>query len=538
MQESIKQERLQKLKSDPSRAGIKLFVAGVNGNGNALGQWTGHGKVQTPNGQQNQAFIKKKQSQQNVADKIPNAEFLGSTRPLKQSAGTITGVTMNSGLPGGAPVASKPNLQLQSTAIVPNSGAPTKANAMSKTGGALVGDINTFLLSQAQASSFLDKGSRANPNANEAILSDNLGGATLGPNAHSLLQPTAVQQPEGQSSTLGNVQGSQKDSKQSSANLQPQANSIQSFAPLNSGDNPNKGSPNKGAIPSQGQSKNVPSSNDQHPPISTGTNNVQADTAQKDTSPSLLNAGGGPAAQTKVVDKPVTGNGITLLNTGTGGSQLPSTTPAMKSMQPPNALADSNRIDKSTAQRLTAGIALTSASRPPSQPVMKQPSTPKAVPYNNNAGSRNSVPGTINRVQTEIDKELALKNLLFPPPVSPSNQVHGTAINAFQTLQPQQLSRGQSNTMIPSFPAFRYDANLPAIGQTYRRNGIPHPLSASKNKKSMVPQHNPVPYKSSFPLMLHKISPYFKMKRNLKQVASEQAKARRRFLELQRKWYK
>lgn len=507
MQDIKKQERLQKQKSNPSNAGIKLFVAGVNGNGNVQGHWIDQGKIKKPNGQQNQEFLRNKLSQQNVAAKIPNTEFVGSKRPLQQSAPPVTGVNVNNGLPSGALIASKP----------------------------------TNLQSQTQINSFHDIGSTTKPNSNEAILSDNLGGAALGPNAHSLLQPTTPQQAS-QNGALGNVQGSQSEPKQSNANPQPKANSVQNYASLDSGDNVNKGSPNDGNIPRQGQTKNVPSSNVQNPPINTSMNNLQVNSAQKNTASPLPNASltavRGPASQTKAAGKPLTGFGSNLSNSVTGESQISSSTHWMKSTQPPNAPADSINIDKSTAQQLNAGLASTSASRPPSQTMETQTSTPNAVPYNN-SGSRNSVPGNVNRAKTQLDKELALKNLLFPPPAASRHQVYGTALNAVQKPQPQQLSQGQVNNMIPSFPAFRYDANLPATGQTvfnsYRRNSIPHSPSAAKNKKSFVPRHNPVPYKSSFPLMLHKISPYFKMKRNLKLVASEQAKARRRFLELQRK---
>ena len=538
LQGIIKQERLQKQKSTPSSAGIKLFVAGVNSKGNVLGHWIDHGKIQKPSGGQNQEFLRNKQSQQNVATKIPNTEFVGSTRPLQQSAAPVPGVNMNKGQPSGTPAVRNPNLQLQtSQPLIQNSEAIAKPNLVSFTsslGGAVLGDVNTNLHSQTQTNSFFDKESKTKPNANEAIMSDNLGGATLGPNAHSLLQPTSAQQPS-QNGPLGNAQGSQREPKQPNGNSQPNANLVQNYAPLNSVANVNKGSPNDGNIPRQGQTKNEPSTNDPHPPISTGTNNLQANSA-----PPLPNASLkallGPAAQTKAGDKPVSGRGSNPSKSVTEESQMSSTAPGMKSTQPPHALADSTSIDKSTAQQLSAGLASTSASRPPPKAVVTQPSTPSALPYNSNSGSRNSVPLNVNRAQSQLDKELALKNLLFPPPAASRNQVYGTALSAFQKTQPQQLPQGQVANMIPSFPAFRYDANLPATGQTvfnsYRRNSIP---SAGKNKKSMVPQHNPVPYKGSFPLMLHKISPYFKMKRNLKQVASEQAKARRRFLELQRK---
>ena len=249
---------------------------------------------------------------------------------------------------------------------------------------------------------------------------------------------------------------------------------------------------------------------------------MQASSAQKMSVPPNLSAVPLPASQTNA----------DISNSIAKGMQSSSTIPVTKNMRPPNGVAlDVFNIEKTAAQKLNAGLASTSASRP-QVTVIGQPSTLNAV-----SASRNSVPGNVNRIQTQLDKELALKNILFPPPAASSNQVYGTASNAFQ--KQQQPSQGQVDNMTPTFPAFRYNVNLPAAGQTglssYRRNSVPHAPSAANIEKSNVPRRNTVPYKSSFPLMLHKISPYFKMKRNLKQAASEQAKARRRLLELQRK---
>lgn len=167
-----------------------------------------------------------------------------------------------------------------------------------------------------------------------------------------------------------------------------------------------------------------------------------------------------------------------------------------------------------------------SASAPSSQALVTQPSGLRVAPNSKNSFS-NDLPGGLSHdPQTQLDKELALKNLLFPPPAASKNQAYSTnpvvPSNSAQFQQPQQGPRAQVDNMIPTFPAFRYD----------RRHNIPQSPSRI-DKKSFVPQTNKVPYKGSFPLMLHKFSPYFKMKRNLKQVASEKAKARRRLLELQ-----
>ena len=477
-----------------------MFVAGVNRNGKDLEQWIDHGKIQQSNGRQNEELIRNKPSQDNVDTKIPNVEFMGSSRAMQQSP--VSTVTMNSKPP-----------PYTKTSVA----SPTQSNL----GGAVIGDINRNLQSQRQANSFLDKGSTTIPNVNEAILSDNLGGAALGPNAHSLLQPT-IAQLASQIGALRNAPGRPSEIKQSNTNPQPKANSIQSYGPLNAGDNFNKGSPSNVNILGQGQAKNVLAGNDQHLPINTAAYNIRSNSAQKIAAPPNLSAVPIPPSQTK----------IDASSSITKGTQIFPTISVTKNIRPPNAVAlGSGNIDKTTAQKVNAGLASTSASRP-QVTVLAQLSTSNDV-----SASRNSVPGNLNHVQTQLDKELALKNILFPPPAASSNQVYGTASSSFQNQQ--QPSQLQVDNMIPTFPAFRYNVNLPAIGQTvlnsYRRNNIPHAPSAANSKKSNLPPRNAVPYKTSFPLMLHKISPYFKMKRNLKQAASEQAKARRRLLELQRK---
>ena len=512
MQDIRKKELLQKQKSDPSSAGIKLFVAGVNRNGKVLGQWIDHSKLQKPNGRQNQEFLRNKPSQEKFVTKIPNVEFLGSSRTMQQSP--VSTVTMASRPPTDAALALKHNPQLQLSRPL-NTKTSATSPIQTNLGGAAIGDINRNLQSQTQANSFLDKGSTTIPNVNEAILSDNLGGAALGPHAHSLLQPTIAQQASQVAiGALRNAPGRQSETRQSNPNPKPKANSIQSYGSLNPGDIVNKVLPSNANIPKQGQEKTVLSKNNQHPLVNMATYNMQANTAP--------NLSTGPPPQTKVD----LSSGITK------GMQISSVVSVAKNMRPPNAVAlDATNIDKTTAQKLNAGLASTSASRPQAT-VLAQPSIPNSV-----SASRNSVPGNVNRVQTQLDKELALKNILFPPPAASSNQVYGTASNAFQ--KQQQLSQGQVDNMTPTFPAFRYNVNLPATGQTgfnsYRRNNVPRAPSAANSKKLILLQRNTVPYKSSFPLMLHKISPYFKMKRNLKQAASEQAKARRRLLELQRK---
>ena len=477
-----------------------MFVAGVNRDGKVQGQWIDHGKIQKPNGRQNEDLIRNKPPPENIDTKIPNVDLMGSSSAMQQSP--VSTVTMNS----------KPSPYTKISVA-----SPTQSNL----GGAVIGDIYRNLQSQTQAHSFLDKGSTTIPNVNEAILSDNLGGAALGPHAHSLLQPTIAQQ-AGQVGALRNAPGRPNEIKQTNNNPQPKADSIQSYGSLNAGDNVDKGSLNNVNIPGQSQAKNVLSRNDQHSPVNTATYDVQANSAQKIAAPPNLSAVPVLPTQTKADES----------NSISKGTQISSAISVTNNIRPPNTLAlDASNIDKTTTQKLNAGMASTSALRP-QVTALAQPASPIVV-----SASRNSVPGNVNHVQTQLDKEMALKNILFPPPAASSKQVYGTASNAFQNQQ--QPSQGQVDNMIPTFPAFRYNVNLPATGQTgfnsYRRNKIPRVPSAARNKKSIVPQRNTVPYKSSFPLMLHKISPYFKMKRNLKQAASEQAKARRRLLELQRK---
>ena len=484
------------------------------------------GKIHKPNGQ----LLANKPLKQNVAAKIPVAQLSGATGPLQQSASPVSISNMNNGPPSGtAFVANHPELQANQPFKNPiqHPETNTKANQLSPVptlGGVAVGNaINANLQSQPGVDPSLGKGSTTNLNSNGAILSDKFEGAALGPKAHSLLQPNPGQQP-GQSGNLMQGQGGQIGVKKASDNPQPKVN----YTPLNSGNNINNVSPSNDNTPRQGQPKNVPSSSNQQPLVNKGPDNFIV--LGNSLSMSLENTDS--LLQTSASDKPVPGR-----------SQASSPKQVMKNIQPPKDLAlDSANVDKSTAQELNAGLAFTSASRPPSQTVVTQPSSPNSAPNDKNSASRNNLPGSVSRDQTQLDRELALKNLLFPPPAATGNQAYGTnprvTSNSVQAQQPQQISQGQVDNTIPTFPAFRYD---PAAGQTgfgsYRRNHIPHFPSAN-GKKSLVPQHNKVPYKSSFPLMLHKVSPYFKMKRNLKLMASEQAKARRRLLELQRKSYK
>lgn len=537
---------LRKQKSNKGGAGIKLFVAGINQNGNVQGKWIDQNNFQNPNDQKNQELARYKSLQQNVAATTTNAQSSVSTQPIQQSSPPVVTTNLNSGLPSSNPAVTKLKAPLLTN-------PPDKTNQFSATQGTAnsvsvaVGAKNPNPQPQAQSNSLPDKGSTTKTNVNGGILSDNLGGAVLGPNAHSLLQSATSQQTPG-GGAAGNRQGGVGALTQSNTNLSPKVNSIQNHAPPKSGENVNTNLLNNN-IPIQGQGKNVLYSNDQHQQTNRSPGNAQSNlnlAPQRNTAPSP-NANQAPSLQQEskpqVGITPVTGiasvakNGGSTSGAAPGSNQISSISSQMKTAQPLKGLAlETANIDKTTAQKLNAGLTTTPVSRPPPKPAYSQPSNMIAASNNRNLASQNSAPGNTNANQDLIKSELALKNLLFPPPSTIRNQVSGYNPLVSSNAVPKNVSPQQ---MVPSFPAFRYHAKLPVTGQTgfntYRRNNIPHVATAPNNPKSLVPQHGPVPYKSSFPLTLHKISPYFKMKRNLKQMSSEPAKARRRFLELQSK---
>lgn len=537
---------LRKQKANKGGAGIKLFVAGINQNGNVHGKWIDQNNFQNPNDQKNQELARNKPLPQNVAATTTNAQSSVSTQPIQQSSLPVATTNLNSGLPSSNPAPTKLKAPLLTN-------PPDKANQFSPTQGnansvaAAVGTKNPNPQSQAQSNSLPDKGSLTKTNFNGGILSDNLGGAVLGPNAHSLLQSATLQQTPG-GGTAGNRPGGVGSLAQSKTNLSPKVNSMQNHAPPKSGGNANTNLQNNN-IPMQEQGKNVLSSNNQHHQINQSPGNEQGNlnlAPQRNTAPPP-NANLAPAlvqdSKPEAGITPVPGIASTVKNGGgtsgaaPGSNQITSISPQMKTTQSLKGLAlETANIDKTTAQKLNAGLTTTPVSRPPPKPAYSQPSNMIAAPNNRNLASQNSAPANTNPNQDLIKSELALKNLLFPPPSTIRNQVSGYNPLVSSNEVPKNVSPQQ---MVPSFPAFRYDAKLPVTGQTgfntYRRNNIPHVATAPNNPKSLVPQHGPVPYKSSFPLTLHKISPYFKMKRNLKQMSSEPAKARRRFLELQSK---
>ena len=511
-------------KTNKGNVGIKLFVAGINKNGNVRGKWIGQNYLQKPNNQKDQQFLQNKPPQQNAAPSIAYAS-----------------TNVNIGLPNNNP--SDPELKTQPVTNLPshsyNQHSQAQENITPISSDANSGEVKLGaknLQLQTQISSSLgDKASTTNANSNGAILSDNLGGAVLGPNAHSLLQSATLQQAP-VTGASGIHQGGV--GPLASTNQLPKTDSLQKYATLKTGESVNKKLPSYD-IPRQRQGENILFSNNQHPINKTPVNleSNKNSLPRKNTSFSQPSANLSATFQpnAKAANTPVIGqeNHENLPGTAAGVSKIPSVIPQKKTSQPAKNLAlDPANVDKAIAQKLNAELASVSASRSQSRAVFSQPSASTATP--NKVASRINAPGKINPNQTPFNRELALKNILFPPPAAMSNQPSGRPSQDFPNTVQKNVSPQQ---IVPSFPAFRYDANLPATGQSgsnsYRRNNIPHP--ASMARKSLVPQLNPVPYKSSFPLMLHKISPYFKMKRNLKQMDSGQARARKRFLELQSK---
>lgn len=444
-------------KANQGSGGIKFFVAGINKNGNMQSEWVGQTQLQKPND--------------------------GST------------VNVKTALASNGPLDSKLQPQLVSNPTMLQQQSPIQVNLVSNNTNLAAEPVS--ITQQTQTSSFQDKGSRENANSNHTILSDNLAGAVLGPNAHSLLQSATSQQTP-VSTTLATHQGV-----------------VGTFSNFNKEQSPVTNVPDS-RIPGEKQSEQILLEKEQHTSVSElpiqGDSNSQH--LRNPNAPPLgtslsIKAGKEvtPADKTGLAD-----NGVKNLQSIPQYSQ--------------DHPLDTHNMDKTTAQILNSRLTSISASRPQSE-VKYSPnsaSSANTIPKNTAVVTRNSAPERGTSKEAFINRELALKNILFPPPsVTRNLPSAGTQKN----VTPQQT--------VPSFPAFRYNENGPVSSQfsfsTNRRDEITHP----PNRKWLVPQSNPVPYKSSFPLMLHKISPYFKMKRNLKQMANGQAKARRRFLELQSK---
>ena len=444
-------------KANQGSGGIKFFVAGINKNGNMQSEWVGQTQLQKPND--------------------------GST------------VNVKTDLASNGPLDSKLQPKLVANPTMLQQQSPIQVNPVSKNTNLAAEPVS--ITQQTQTSSFQDKGSRENANSNHTILSDNLAGAVLGPNAHSLLQSATSQQTP-VSTTLATHQGVVGTSSNFNKEQSPVTNVPDS------------------RIAGQKQSEKILLEKEQHTSVSElpiqGDSNSQP---LKNPNAPLLGASSSIKAGQELTPANTTGvanNGVKNLQSIPQYSQdLP---------------LDTHNMDKTTAQILNSRLTSISASRPQSEVTYSPNSASSAntIPKNTAVVTRNSAPGKDTSKEALINRELALKNILFPPPSETRKLPPG---GTQKNVTPQQT--------VPSFPAFRYNENRPVSSQfsfnTNRRDEIAHP----PNRKWLMPQSNPVPYKSSFPLMLHKISPYFKMKRNLKQMANGQAKARRRFLELQSK---
>ena len=492
--EMAKQHRLpsQEGKTNHGAGEIQVFVAGVNANGKLQGEWVNEKKFE--NDLRNQRLIKNKPSAQNVAPAITNTQLSAPPNFIQQGVSAFSVTNSNSGLLKNQPTFSK------------LAGTQTKTNPLSykeyvtnrhdpKTNSGLpTAEFKYQNLERGPQTN--NKVSAEKPRLYGTILSDNLGGAVLGPNAHSLLQSESLQQ-NPTSGSLGNLSGGVSSPIQPNRNSPPKSNMLPKDGHAAPGQNSNANV--------HGQNKNA---NTQHGNVNSPANlhgNLLDSLPQKNVASHSPNINSSPA----------TFGPISMQDQVTNGG-------------PRKGLAlESAHIDKTTAQNLSAII---TGSQEQSKGNTKQSSN--TAPINKNSSSKASAPENSNPNHGRLDTELALKKFLSSP-----NEV----VRPLSGLSPNLVGNGLSSQQaMPSFPAFRYEANHPdtrqGVFKGYRRNNIPHPPFSVNEKKVEVPHRGPLPYKGSFPLMLHKISPYLKMKRNLKLTSSNgKGKERRRFLELQSK---
>ncbi|XP_068708531.1 uncharacterized protein [Montipora foliosa] len=476
----------------PSQGGaeIKVFVAGVNANGKLQGEWISQNRFGN-------------RIDQRIAA-ANNAQSPALWNPSQQRASAFAATSVNNVLQSNQPSPPKPATQGTTNSLPfnanygPSAVGNTNRNSPNANSGLrpLEGRHGN-LQPGTQTYSFLEKGSVTKPSSFGAVLSDNLGGAVLGPNAHSLLQSETSQQSPLNANSGGLRRGD------GATTQRPK------FNPSTPGQKTNINLQGK-YIPASGQNKVI---SDQKHVVSKRPGNRQVNLInflpQKNVAPFLPNASSLQKGGLKSVQ---------------GG---------LKTQGPRKGLPlDPTYVDKTTAQKLSAGLAAIPDSKRKSEGPTK-PSSSATLAYKNSP-LKDMSPWNSNPSQTNLDTEVALKNFLSAPRTSATNQV----VQRVSSVPSNAVGKGLSaQQVIPSFPAFRYEPNNPDIRQRiykgYRRNNIPNPSFAANNRKYHVPQHGPVPYKDSFPLMLRKISPYFKMKRNLKHIASGQAKERRRLLELQ-----
>ena len=495
--EMAKQHRLSPQEGNINHGGgeIQVFVAGVNANGKLQGEWINEKKFE--NDLRNQRLIKNKPSAQNVASAVTNTRLSAPSNFIQQGVYASSARNSNSGILKNQPTFSK------------LAGTQTKTNSLSyKEYVTSRHDPNTN--SGLPTAEFkyqnLQPGTQTNnnvsaekPRLHGTILSDNLGGAVLGPNAHSLLQSESLQQ-NPSSGSLGNLPGGVSSPIQPNRNPAPKSNLLPMDGHAAPGQNSNANV--------HGQNKNA---NTQHGNVKSPANlhgNLLDSLPRKNVASHSPNINSFPA----------TFGHISMQDQVTNGG-------------PRKGLAlDPAHIDKTTAQNLSAELAIITGSKERSKGNTKQSSN--AASTNKKTSSKASAPENSNPNHGRLDTELALKKFLSSP-----NEV----VRPLSGLSPNLVENGLSSQQaMPSFPAFRYEANHPdtrqGIFNGYRRDNIPHPPFSVNEKKVQVPHRGPLPYKGSFPLMLHKISPYLKMKRNLKLTSSNgKGKERRRLLELQSK---
>lgn len=485
--EMAKQHRIPPQGGNTDHGGgeIQVFVAGVNANGKLQGEWVNEKKFE--NDLRNQRLIKNKPSSQNVA---------APSNSIQQSVSAFSATNSNDGLLNNQPTFSKLAGTQAATNPLSYKGYVTNRNNLSANSGLPTVEAKYQNLQPGTQTN--NKVSAEKPRLFGTILSDNLGGAVLGPNAHSLLQSESLQQ-NPSSSSLGNLPGGLGVRIQPNGNSPPKSNLLPRVDHAAPEQNSNANV--------QGQNKNA---NNQHGNVKFPGNvhgNLLDSLPQKSVASHSPNINSFPARfGHKSIQDQVTNGG------------------------PQKGLSlDPAHIDKTTAQNLSAELAIITESKKQSKGNTKQ--SLNTAPTNRNSSSKASVPTNSNPYYGRLNTELALKKFLSSP-----NEV----VRPLSGLSPNFGKGLSSRQAMPSFPAFRYGANYPdtrqGILKGYRRNNIPHSPFSVNVKKFEVPHRGPLPYKGSFPLMLHKISPYLKMKRNLKQTSSNgQGKERRRFLELQSK---
>ena len=573
-------------------AGVKFFVTGIR----PPGQWMNEANVRLQTGHPDLHLVGKSSLQQNIAtssapyEKQSPSSFNGVVGKNKYQEthfptpnirfhqksfvdGKGNAASLNSNRLG-IPLKEK-NLQNQNQALK----VMTKQVPAALTKGTLTEASDPAMRSSLQTSPYSNHVSAAlttNDKANGLIKSENLEGATLGPYAHSLLQQNV-------SPKLLALQAQDTSPKRRQG---PSSGSVQ-----------NRHLPQSG-LKALGNVKDNSSSTPSHPNLGLDAMStpqiisIQPTTPEFQlfshtlTSPLQRHFQNGGSARGSSLPPPalvaqannateilVGGSKVNLKNGNNDLShnvmrttQLPVKSPGIRKTQPLMSIPSNyvNANNKLIAPRPSGPSTFTSTFKNSAPKVMLSPTLPNKSPYHiKNTWPRNT--GVNNALS---NRELALKNILFPPvsaPISPGLlTTQRIPPNVFQrsTMSQQQFRSPapteQQRQLLRSGSAFpskkqiphlsgndlrvnRLDSvNVPLTRQeivsSYQQNNILRDAHPSY-KKSIAAQHVAMPFENSFPIVLHKVSPYFKMKRNLMRIANEQAKERRRLLELQRKYH-